>query len=227
MYVARPNLMPSPEVRRLAAAVGALDLVTQGPDGFPVSTRLPFVWEGDLVRMHLARANPQWRSWADAGGEVPALAIITGPEAYVSPGFYPAKAEHGRVVPTWNYSAIHLTGLVRIVGGPVGAAQEAGTGAHARAQMLDQLRDLTAQHEAAEPAPWQVQDAPADFIEQQLRAIVGVELRVVRVEAKAKRSQNRDDADHAGVVAGLRARPGGGRDQAVAAQMQVDRGSRD
>jgi transcriptional regulator len=197
--------MPPDEVRRLATEVGALELVTVDSEGLPMATRLPFHWDGDLVRLHMAWANPHWRTIAT---DAPALAIITGPEAYVSPGFYASKAEHGRVVPTWNYSTIHLRGTVRVM-------PDAGW-------LGDQVRALTDLNEAHENSPWHVDDAPASFVDQQLKAIVGIELTVTSVEAKAKRSQNRDAADHAGVAAGLTAR-GTGRDAAMAAQMRADR----
>ncbi|MFT4261743.1 MAG: FMN-binding negative transcriptional regulator [Nocardioides sp.] len=211
MYVPRFNQMPSGEVRRLAAEVGSLELITVDSDGVPHATRLPFVWDEDdrggdgVVRAHMAWANPHWRSIAPGGA---ALAVVTGPEAYVSPGFYAAKREHGRVVPTWNYSAIHLRGTVSVV--PDAPWLRA------------QVEALTDHVEAGEEHPWHVGDAPAAFVEQQLKAIVGIELAVTGVEAKAKRSQNRDDADHTGVVVGLEAR-GTGRDTAMAARMRLDR----
>jgi transcriptional regulator len=150
----------------------------------------------------MALANPHWRS-IDAG--TPALAVVTGPEAYVSPSFYPSKAEHGRVVPTWNYSAVHLTGRLSV---------------HTDADWLRaQVGLLTDAMEEGRPEPWQVDDAPATYVEQMLRAIVGLELAVERVEGKAKLSQNRSAADRQGVVAGLRA-TGRDRDAAVAQAME-------
>jgi transcriptional regulator len=189
MYLPRPFVMDPAEVRSFAAAAGSLELITAGTDGVPWATRLPFVWEGDTVRMHLARPNPHVAA-IRAGSH--ALAVISGAEAYVSPSFYPAKAEHGRVVPTLNYSAVHLRGTATLI------EDAAWLHAHVRA-----LSDL---YEAAEACPWSVDDAPGDFIDQHLRGIVGVELRVTGVEAKAKWSQNRSAADQAGVVAGLQAR---------------------
>lgn len=187
MYVPVFNALDdADEIRRLVAHAGSAELVTVGPEGYPLSTLLPVVWDGDRVVMHMARANPQWRS---IGDDAPALAVVTGPQAYVSPSWYASKAEHGRVVPTWNYSAVHLTGRARVVTDEV--------------WLRDAVTLLTAQHEDGRPAPWAVSDAPADFVTRQLRAVVGVELRVERVEAKAKLSQNRSAADHAGVVAGL------------------------
>ncbi len=204
MYVPHFNALDDePEIRALVAAVGTADLVTVGSDGFPVSTLLPVLWEGDRLVMHLARANPQWRALADGA---PALAVVTGPEAYVSPAWYASKAEHGRVVPTWNYSQVHLTGRLTV---------------HHDAEWLrDAVTRLTDRHEEHRTDRWSVSDAPAPYVEKQLKAIVGLELAIERVEAKAKLSQNRSDADRAGVVAGLRAE--GGPTRAVVAD-QMDR----
>ncbi|QIG42332.1 FMN-binding negative transcriptional regulator [Nocardioides anomalus] len=204
MYVPRPNVLDDPDaVRALVRAAGTAELVSTGPDGYPLATRLPVVWDGDRLVMHLARANPHWRA-VPADDAVPALAVVTGPEAYVSPGWYATKAEHGRVVPTWNYSAVHLTGRLR------------------RHEDPDWLREavtlLTDLHEGQRAEPWAVTDAPAAYVDQQLRGIVGLELEVERVEAKAKLSQNRSAEDRAGVVAGLRAE-GGPREALVADAM--------
>lgn len=203
MYVPRPNaLTDDAEIRDLVATVGAGELITTGPDGYPLATRLPLVWEGDVVRMHLARANPHWQA---IGPGSPALVVVTGPEAYVSPGYYPSKAEHGRVVPTWNYSAVQLRGRASV---------------HEDAAWLrDQVERLTDTMEADRPSAWSVSDAPDQFVEQQLRAIVGVEIAVESVAGKAKLSQNRTAEDRAGVVAGLRS-TGLPRDAQVADQME-------
>jgi transcriptional regulator len=155
--------------------------------------------------MHLARANPQWRAVAD---KAPALAVVTGPDAYVSPAWYPSKDEHGRVVPTWNYSQVHLTGRLTVH--------------HDPAWLLDAVTRLTDRHEEHRTDRWSVDDAPAPYVEKQLKAIVGLEMAVERVEAKAKLSQNRSEADRAGVVAGLRAE-GGAAEAAVARQIANER----
>jgi len=176
------------EIRALVVATGSAELVTTGPDGYPTATLLPVVWDDDRLLFHVARANPHWSA---IGDDSPALAVVTGPQAYVSAAWYPSKAEHGRVVPTWNYSAVHFTGRVRVH--------------HDEAWLRDAVTRLTDQHERDRPQPWAVSDAPERYVEKQLRAIVGLELRIERVEAKAKLSQNRSDADRAGVVTGLRA----------------------
>ncbi|MEX2298501.1 MAG: FMN-binding negative transcriptional regulator [Dongiaceae bacterium] len=139
------------------------------------------------LRGHLARANPQWR---DSRLDRPALAIFQGPHAYVSPSWYAEKAATGRVVPTWNYSVLHVYGRLAIHDDP--------------AWLRAFLTDLTARHESGRNPPWAITDAPADYIERQLKGIVGFEMTIERIEAKAKLSQNRSEADRNGVIAGLR-----------------------
>jgi transcriptional regulator len=202
-YVPRFNAMPEDDVRGFVAAVGTAQLVTVAADGTPDATFLPMLWRGDRLVGHVARANPHWKAIADGS---PGLAVVTGPDAYVSPSFYATKREHGKVVPTWNYSAVHLRGPVRVI------------------QDVDWLRELvgalTEHHEAPRADPWAVDDAPAAYVEKQLRAIVGLELVVESVEAKAKLSQNRSEEDRAGVVAGLAGGPG----EAVAEAMRTTGG---
>jgi transcriptional regulator len=203
MYVPRFHaLEDEAEVRDLVAAAGSAELVTVGADAYPTSTLLPVIWDDDRLVLHMARANPHWRS-IEPGS--PALAVVTGPQAYVSPAWYASKDEHGRVVPTWNYSAVHLTGRVTVHDDP--------------AWLREAVTRLTDLHERARDDRWSVSDAPAAYVEKQLRAIVGLDLVVERVEAKAKLSQNRSDEDAAGVVAGLR-REGGGRGRQVADAME-------
>ncbi|WP_198373231.1 FMN-binding negative transcriptional regulator [Roseomonas rosulenta] len=183
-------------------------LVSAAPDGgAPEATHLPLLLDpgegphGTLYG-HVAKANPQWRSLA-AGG--PARAIFPGPEAYVSPSHYASKAEHGRVVPTWNYVAVHAIGPVEVV-------EDA-----ARLHAL--VSRLTDHHEAPRADPWAVADAPEPFIAGQLKGIVGIVLRIETLIGKRKLSQNRSEADRAGVVAGLHA-SADPADRAVAAAMQ-------
>ncbi|MGB3481492.1 MAG: FMN-binding negative transcriptional regulator [Mycobacterium sp.] len=187
MYVPPANrLDDDQEIRALVAAVGTADFVTVA-NGVPVSTLLPILWDNGTVIAHIANANPQWRSITDGD---PALLICTGTQAYISPSWYAAKAEHGRVVPTWNYSAVHLTGTVTL---------------HEDPQWLREAVDrLTKAHEAGREQPWQTTDAPEPFIDGQLKGIVGIEVTVHTVEAKAKLSQNRSEADQQGVINGLR-----------------------
>ena len=171
-------------------------------DGILTSTPVPFVVDHELttVRAHLARPNGIWRA-----APCDALLIVPVTDAYVSPGWYPSKAEHGRVVPTWNYEVVHLHGR-RV--------------AHDDAEWVHrQITDLTDTNEAALPSPWAVTDAPDDHIAKLVRAIVGVELLVDRVDAKRKLSQNRSDDDQAGVRRGLGARDD--RSRAVASAMEA------
>ena len=188
LYTPAFNRMPEDDVSGFVAHVAAAQLVTVGADGVPDATFLPVLWDGDRLVGHLARANAHWRRVVDGS---PALVVVTGRDAYVSPSWYAAKAEHGKVVPTWNYSAVHLRGPVRV---------------HDDADwVLDVVTRLTDRHEADRADRWHVTDAPADYVRKNLRPIVGVEVLVESVEAKAKLSQNRSDADRAGVAAGLAA----------------------
>ncbi len=220
MYVPRFNALEGvPEIQALVSAVGSAQLVTTGPDGYPLASFLPVIWEpagsdtGGRLVMHMARANQHWKA-IEPG--TPCLAVATGPEAYVSPAWYAAKAEHGKVVPTWNYSAVHFTGRVTVQ--------------HDPEWLLEAVSWLTDLHEARREQGghegWSVSDAPEKYVTGQLRAIVGIEVEVERVEAKAKLSQNRSEDDRAGVVAGLRGEYAGGvRGEAqVADRMAEDLG---
>ena len=189
MYVPKPNVVGDETViREMVTAAASAQFVTTGADGYPVATLLPIIWIGDTVIAHMAKANPQWRN---IDGQSPALLICSGSQAYISPTWYASKAEHGRVVPTWNYSAVHLTGTVRV---------------HTDPEWLrGAVEELTAVHEGHRRQPWRVADAPDAYISGQLGGIVGLEISVVRVEAKAKLSQNRSEDDQRGVIAGLHA----------------------
>jgi transcriptional regulator len=173
------------EMVELARSVGVGHLVVAGADGM-TSSPVPFVIDDGAtsIRAHLARPNPIWRV-----APCEALMIVPVTDTYVSPAWYPSKAEHGKVVPTWNYEVVHAHG--RLV-----AHDDA-------AWVARQVRDLTEANEHGRPQPWGVDDAPADFIESMQRGIVGIELLIDRVEATRKLSQNRSEADRAGVVAGL------------------------
>jgi transcriptional regulator len=152
----------------------------------------------------MAKGNPQWR---EIEPDAAALAIVAGPEAYISPSWYATKAEHGKVVPTWNYSAVHLTGTVRV---------------HEDAEWLrTAITELTDLHEHDREHPWQPTDAPAHYVEGQLRGIVGLELTITRVDAKAKLSQNRSDADQQGVIDALLNEPFPGAVEVAAAMSRT------
>lgn len=172
--------------------IAAASIVGMGPEGLQ-ATHVPIELAPDpppwgTLRCHFARANPHWQALAE-GAEV--LAIFQGPQAYVSPNWYPSKHATGKAVPTWNYIAIHAPGTARIHEAPDWLR------AHVTA--------LTARHEARNALPWKLEDAPEEFIDGMLRAIVGVEIHLTRIEGKWKLSQNRPPEDRAGVVAGLRA----------------------
>jgi transcriptional regulator len=170
------------------AQIEAADLVTMTEEGL-VATFLPLVFapeRGSLIG-HVARKNDQWQR--PAIGE--AMVIVHGKDAYISPSWYPSKAEHGRVVPTWNYTTAHVYGELLI---------------HDDAAWVDgMVRRLTDRQEKGRSHPWSVDDAPEPFHEGQLRAIVGIELVISRIEAKFKMSQNQKDANADGVIAGLTA----------------------
>jgi len=160
--------------------IGFATLVTQGLE----ANHLPMLLQDGMLRGHVARANPVWKAGA---GE--ALAIFLGPHAYVSPSWYPSKAETGKAVPTWNYLTVHARGAINWI------------------QDADWLRAhvgaLSAAHETGRENPWAITDAPAGYVDGLLRAIVGFELTIAKLEGKWKLSQNRDAADRAGVREGL------------------------
>lgn len=191
------------QIREMVAAIGSGWLVTMSDGRAPAATLVPILWRHDRVVAHMAKANPHWRTIGDGA---PGLLIVSGPEAYVSPSWYTSKAEHGRVVPTWNYLAVHLTGRVHIHQDP--------------AWLRHAVSDLTDHHEQQRAEPWRVSDAPTDYLDAQLRAIVGVEMHVEHVDAKAKLSQNRLEQDQLGVINGLRNEPPTPDSHAIAAAMQ-------
>jgi transcriptional regulator len=184
-------------------------LVTVGADGALDASLVPILFgtepdtDGPLgtVRAHLARPNPQWRT-AAAGTEV--LLIVPGPDAYVSPSWYPSKYEHGRVVPTWNYELVHARGTLTVREDPE--------------WLLALVTRLTERHEGRRATPWAVTDAPEAFIAAQLKGIVGVEIRLTGLEGKRKLSQNRSEQDRAGVIEALAT--GSPQDGTVARQMR-------
>jgi len=180
-------------IRSLAFA----QVVTLGADGFLASS-LPLLLDGPddgpwRLRGHLARSNPQAGT---AGSGVPALALFVGPHAYVSPSAYATKAETGKVVPTWNYVEVHVHGTFRLTDDPDAT--------------LGVVTDLTDVHEADRPEPWRVTDPPDGYVAGLARGIVGFELTVERVAAKAKLSQNKPRADRMGVIRDLADGRGGG-----------------
>lgn len=179
-------------------------LVNQGANGLQAS-HLPLLLatdEGEFGTLygHFARANPHWRELLQ--GET--LAIFQGPQAYISPAWYPSKAEHGKAVPTWNYIAVHARGQAQLI--------------EDREGLLQLVSRLSAQHEAGREQPWAVSEAPTDYIDTMLRAIVGFALPIQRLEGQWKLSQNRTAADRDGVHKGLSGSPVAA-DQALAARL--------
>jgi transcriptional regulator len=166
-------------------------LITAGPAGLQAN-QVPVLIDSDAsengtLRAHLARANPQLQELASAGE---CLVVFQGPQRYITPSWYATKLETGKVVPTWNYITVHAWGRPQVIDDA--------------AWLRKQVGELTASNENARSAPWAVDDAPADFIASQLRAIVGIEIPITRIEGKWKVSQNRPAADREGVIAGLR-----------------------
>lgn len=179
------------EIHRTMSAARSATLVTATSEGL-VGTPLPMILDAregpyGTLYAHVARANPQWK--LAPMGE--AMAIFSGPEAYISPSWYATKQETHKVVPTWNYVAVHAYGPVEFFDDP--------------ARLLDAVTRLTDLHEQSRVDRWAVSDAPADFIKAQLRGIVGLRMPITRLDGKRKMSQNRNAADRTGVVAGLSA----------------------
>lgn len=184
-------------------------LITIDADGMPVGTHLPILWDAEerIAIGHIARANEQWKHGPGKG-----LIVLSGAEAYVSPSWYPSKAENGKTVPTWNYEAVHISGQVEWFDD---------------AERLEGVvAALSNYHEHDRPEPWGVNDAPRPYINALLRGIVGVSLKAERVEAKRKLSQNKSAADFAGVEQALAASDDA-MEQNVAALMRETRATAD
>lgn len=175
----------------LIRATGLATLVSMTADGL-IASHAPMMLDPDPAAYgtligHLAKANPHAHA---ADPSVQTLVIFQGPDGYITPSYYAAKKEHGKVVPTWNYAAIHAYGTLEVFDDP--------------ARLLAVVTRLTNRHETPRAQPWAVSDAPDDFIEGMLRGIVGIALPISRLEGKVKMSQNRPAADHSGLVEGLR-----------------------
>jgi transcriptional regulator len=195
-------------LRSMIGQARLANLVTATPDGL-MATPLPLFLDPDegergTLYGHVARANPQWST--PPAGE--AMAIFMGPDAYVTPSWYASKKEHGKVVPTWNYTAVHVYG-------PVEFFEDAD-------RLFEVVTRLTNLHEGARAQPWSVADAPETFVHGQLKGIVGVSMPITRLEGKRKLSQNRNLADRAGVAEGL-ASSDRETDQMVAGLIPVDK----
>jgi transcriptional regulator len=185
---------------------GLATLVTYGPSGL-IASHVPLVLDTaapyGTLRGHLSRANQQWRDYSP---DVPALAIFAGPQHYITPSWYPAKAEHGKVVPTWNYIVVHAYGRLETY--------------EDRESLLANVEALTTHHEASRAEPWKVSDAPASYIDAQLKGIIGISLRIDRLEGKWKISQNRSAADQASVATALHE---AGTDDSIAMAKVMDK----
>jgi transcriptional regulator len=193
-----------PEVQHALIRAHPLGLlITAGPAGL-LANLFPFLLDADgsekgMLRVHMARANPQWRE-LEAIQEC--LVVFQGPQDYVTPSWYATKRETAKVVPTWNYATVHVWGRPRVMNDD--------------AWLRKQIEDLTASRENLRAEPWQVGDAPEDFVAMQMRAIVGIEIPILKIEGKWKMSQNRPEADRAGVIAGFREEGG----EAIAALVE-------
>ncbi|MGB8543794.1 MAG: FMN-binding negative transcriptional regulator [Azonexus sp.] len=164
-------------------------LISHGPDGLNAN-HIPLLLADGKLQGHVARANPLWKV-GNVAGEV--LVIFHGHESYISPSGYATKAEHGKVVPTWNYVAVHAYGDLRVIDDP--------------AWIFGQISALTAANEAVLPQPWAVTDAPADYIERMLGAIVGIEIGITRLLGKWKVSQNQPPANQTSLTKALAGTP--------------------
>jgi transcriptional regulator len=174
------------ELHAIMRAASLPVLVSPTPAGL-IATHLPLTFIApDRLIGHVAKANPHWR---DADKSADSLAIFTAADGYVSPTWYATKRENGKVVPTWNYQAVHVTGRLEIVEAPE--------------DILKIVTQLTNRYEQPREKPWEVSDAPPDYIAAQLKGIVGVIMHIAKIEGKAKLSQNKSAADQQGVIAGL------------------------
>jgi transcriptional regulator len=172
-------------------AIGFATLITIGASE-PIISHVPLLWRDDgsecgVLIGHLARGNPQWNT---SDLTKPAIAVFTGPHAYVSPSWYPSKQENPRVVPTWNYAVVHVRGLLEVF--------------EDSDELLTDLTSLTEKHEQRVGSDWQTSDAPMEFMIRQTKGIVGIRLKILSFEAKSKLSQNRAAADHANVAVRLK-----------------------
>ncbi|MGE0313250.1 MAG: FMN-binding negative transcriptional regulator [Lautropia sp.] len=193
MYLPAHFVQPDPARLRELIAQAPLGTWIERDGDETLVNHVPFLWapggpggHGVLVG-HVARANPVWRALSGR----PGIVVFQGPQAYVSPSWYPSKAQHHKVVPTWNYAVVHARGVARAIEDPV--------------RVRDIVERLTQAHEAGRDAPWKLGDAPPDFVDAMVAAVVGIEIPIDALVGKWKASQNRSAGDRAGVEQGLRA----------------------
>lgn len=192
MYVSKHHALPSiHEAQMLIESFPLGAWVVPSDEGL-VANHIPFLLDksrgklGTLIG-HVARANPVWQQLP---GSAQSVIMFQGPQSYITPGWYPGKSEHGKVVPTWNYAVAHAHGIARVI-------QDEG-------KLRDFLERLTAVHEASRQSSWKMTDAPANFMNKLLRAVVGIEIPIEGLFGKLKASQDEDLQDRQGTVAGLR-----------------------
>jgi transcriptional regulator len=180
------------EVQHALIRMHPLGLLVSAGKGGLMANPVPFLLlpdasEHGTLHCHVSRANPHWR---ELGAVEECLVVFQGPQQYITPSWYETKRETGKVVPTWNYATVHAWGKPHVI--------------EDTEWLRRNVEGLTRSHEGARPAPWAVDDAPPEYVAAQLRGIVGIEIPIARIEGKWKVSQNRPEADRAGVVAGLR-----------------------
>lgn len=191
MYIPRANMEDRiPVIHKLMEEQPFASLITMGTSGL-FASHIPMVLEQDgtplgRLKGHIARANPQWRELSPS---IEALAIFSGPQHYITPSWYPEKQLSAKVVPTWNYVVVHAYGHLKVI--------------EDSQWLMDHLESLVKIHEAGSPVPWEIGDAPADYIASQIKGIVGLEMVIERLEGKWKVSQNRSEQDRVGVAEGL------------------------
>jgi transcriptional regulator len=196
MYIPPPHRLDDHDALQALVQAHPLGAWVCGAASGLIANHVPFLLDrsrgthGTLIG-HVSRANPVWR---ELGATTPSVVMFRGPQAYITPAWYPGHTPHGEVVPTWNYVVAHAHGVARAV--------------HDRDWLLGMLNHLTDIHEAQHPAPWRVGEAPATTIDQLMRAIVGIEIPIDRLEGKLKASQDEALPDRLGTVAGLRGQPG-------------------
>ena len=207
MYVPKCFLESRLEVLHdLMMAYPFATLTTVTNNGLEI-THIPFVVDTThqpygLLKGHVARSNPVWRDLNDV---IESVVVFQGPQSYISPSWYPSKRDHGKVVPTWNYTFVHAHGIPKA--------------RHDKEWLYNHLTELTDLHESTEPRPWKLTDAPKAYREKMLEAIVGVEMPITKLIGKWKVSQNRPHEDKLGVIKGLRGR----RDEQSAAMAALVR----